>query len=436
MKARYGDSVVRDEDMVDESRWFRQHAWPLVGILTILISGMAFTLWWNPLVHHVSSWHQAPDLWLTFRTSQYVAWGFEGEIYKAQTFFVTFPGIAVLLAPVAKISGIWHMSESFPIFLQKPTSLLILNPVNLFLGGVLLFPLNSLARRLLIPSRRRMMLVWMEVVLIWPTVEIWGHPEYTVALAFGVYGLMAAFDGVWIRAGLFFGIAMLFQPLTLLVVPVVLAYLPMRRWIPFACEIAFPSALLLIAPLVKEWRATTHVLLRQPNYPTADHPTPWVSLAPVLQRSHSGAVVAVSAGPGRLFAIALACAIGLWVARSRPSLTYVVWWAACAFSLRCVFECVMNPYYLMPGILLLLIVSSTLGSVRWFFTIAAASASAYLSYRVMSPWHYYLVTTGFLLVAISLAWPNRSSLNLRADERSRKAWIPLTASDDAIDISE
>lgn len=403
-------------------------------MLAILISGMAYSFWWNPLTHHGSSWNTPSDLWDTFRASQYVGWGFEGEIYKSQTYFDSFPGIVVLLSPIAKLSGLLHMSESFPLHLKAPTTWLFLGPANLILGGVLLFPLDSLARRLQVPSKRRVMLVLLEAALVWPTLAIWGHPEYALAVAFGVYGLVAAFDGAWIRVGVYFALALLFQPLTLLMLPVVLSYIPIRRWIPLASVIALPSALLLIPPLVKEWSATTYTLLRQPNYPIGDHPTPWISLAPVLQRSHVGlARVAemvtqpdgkkslqevlvkvrfgeiVSAGPGRLIAIGLACLIGVWVARKKPSLAHVMWWVALALSLRCVFEGVMNAYYLMPGLAIILVVASLLGTFRLLFIVLAGAACTYLSYRFMSPWPYYLTVIGLLIVTLVLAWPAMSS---------------------------
>jgi hypothetical protein len=406
----------------------------------MLIVGMVFSFWWYPLTHHGTGWYTPGDLWDTFRASQYVGWGGEGEIYKSQTFFDSFPGIAVLLAPIAKLSGLLHMSESFPLALLRPTAWLLLGPANLICGGVLLFPLDSLARRLLIPAKRRVLLVWLEAILIWPTVALWGHPEYVLALTFAIYGLLAAFDEAWGRVGVFFGLALLFQPLTLLMLPIAISYIAVRKWIRVASVIALPSAVLLIPPLVKEWSATTYTLLRQPNYPIADHPTPWLPLAPVLHRSYVGVArvaemvtqpdgrrkleeltvkvqhgAVVSAGLGRLIAILLACAIGVWVAKRKPPLAHVVWWVALTLSLRCVFECVMNPYYLMPGIAIVLVVASLLGTLRLFFVVLAAAACNYLSYRFMSPWHYYLSVIGLLIMVLVAALPVKSWFSRRRE---------------------
>ena len=456
---RHEESDVQPRDLVDGPRWGRRHAWTLAGAFAILITGMAFSFWWNPLTHHGSSWYTPTDLWSTFRASQYVGWGFEGEIYKSHTLFDTFPGIAVLLSPIAKLSGLWHLSEGFPIPLNMPTAWFMLGPANLIFGGVLLFPLDSLARRLLVPAKRRVLLVWLEAALVWPVVVLWGHPEYALALAFGVYGLLAAFDKSWGRVGVFFGLALLFQPLTLLMLPVAISYIPARRWIRLASVTALPSALLLIPPLVKEWSATTYTLLRQPNYPVGDHPTPWLSLAPVLRRGYFGAArvakvvtqpdgkqkleevlvkvqhsAIVSAGPGRLIAIVLACGIGVWVAKKKPPLQHAVWWVALALSLRCVFESVMNPYYLMPGIAIILVVASMLSTFRLIVTVLAAGGCTYLSYSHLSPWHYYLLVTGLLIMVLFSAWPAKSWFSPR-DELMQSRENGLVAHSEGLEVN-
>jgi hypothetical protein len=89
----------------------------------------------------------------------------------------------------------------------------------------------------------------MEAVIIWPTLVFYGHPEDSLALAFALYGLLAAFDGAWVRIGIFFALAILFQPLTLLIVPIALAYVPRRRWPSLGAIIVLPSALALLPPL-------------------------------------------------------------------------------------------------------------------------------------------------------------------------------------------
>ncbi len=317
-------------------KWINCYRWPLTAAIALVVTAMAFSFWWNPLTHNGSGWDTPSDMWNTYRAAQYVAWGFEGEIYKSQTYFDSFRGIAVLLAPISKVAGMFHLSANFIFGLPRPSTWLILGPTNAILGGVLLFPLDWLARQLRIPRRERFALVWLEASLIFFTAIVWGHPEYAIALAFALWGLVATIDGKWIRVGIYMGLALLFQPFTALVLPLITLYLPARRWCATAAVVAVPSILLLIPPLVKEWHATTFTLLRQPMYPTVDHPTPWLSFAPLIQRSHMAVVripklvtlpngsqsihyvksafridAVVSAGPERLLALVLACAIGI-----------------------------------------------------------------------------------------------------------------------------
>ena len=297
-------------------------------------------------------------------------------------------------------------------------------------GGFLLFPLDAIARRLSIPYKRRALATILEAVLIFPVVVYWGHPEDTLSLALGFYGLLASRDRRWLHSAFFFALAVAFQPLVLLIVPIALAYVPAKKWPVFGGVVAIPSVLLLVPPLIQEWTPTTYAILKQPNFPTIDHPTPWISLAPVLTPRHwtytfgirsetlpdgkhklvyaatkvfAGDVV--EAGPGRTIALVLACLVGVWVAKKKPPFVQVIWWAALALSLRCIFESVMDPYYLVPSLVLAILVASTVGKVRFLLTVAAAAACTRTSYWHTGEWRYYLLVTGTLLLALALSWP-------------------------------
>jgi hypothetical protein len=436
--------VVEDEKITTPG-WTRRHMWPLLGMLVILITGMAFTFWWNLVVHGVNFWSTPPDLWATFRDAHYIVWNGEGHVYNASTSFVTFPGIAVFLAPLAEIQLHFNLSESFPVYLSHPTAWYLLGPVDMLCGGILLFPLDSLARRLSVSAKRRIMLVGLETVIIWPTVALWGHPEDTLALAFAFTGLMAAFDRRWVHAGAFFALAVVFQPLVVLMLPIVLTYVPTKRWPAFAGIVAVPSVLLLLPPLIQEWGPTTFALLKQPNYPAYNHPTPWLALAPVIKKrgygvtgefhiitSHGHRILEygpvkvlegeiVAAGPGRVIALVLACAIGVWVARKRPSMLEAVWLVAVALSLRCVFECVMDPYYLLPALALALVAGSKVGNVRYGLTVLSAALCTWLSYwrlGVSGEWTYYVLVIGTLLLALAFSWPGADQQSLPEEPNS------------------
>jgi hypothetical protein len=415
---------------------------------------MAFSFWWNSVIHGVSYWATPPDLWATFRDAHFVIWNGEGRVYNASTSFVTFPGIAVFLAPFAELQSMLHLTESFPVYLAKPSAWYVLGPVDMLCGGVLLFPLDVFSKRLGLDARRRAVLMILETALVWPTVAIWGHPEDTLALAFAFWGLLAILDRRWVRCGAFFALAVVFQPLVLLMLPIVLAYVPRKRWAPLAGIVAIPSGLLLLPPLVQEWRPTTFALLKQPNFPALNHPTPWLSLAPVIQKRGYGTTGAfkvvtlanghrvleygpvrvlegevVAAGPGRVIALVLACVAGIVVARLRPSIVQVIWWTALVLSLRCIFECVMDPYYLLPALSLALLAASGLRWPRLGLTVVAGGLCTWLSYWHTGEWTYYLLVIGTLLLALVFSFPGVQrgpSLNtpVRRDENDTFATQP------------
>jgi len=407
-----------------------EHRRPAVAMLVVLVTIFAYSLWWAPVVQHQAEWLSPADLWGQFRAAHYVGWGDEGSIYANGTSLNTFPGIAVLLSPVAMVSGALNLTESFQLFLPKPTAWLVLGPASILLSSMLLFPLDAVARRLQVPPRRRSLVMALEAALIWPVVAIWGHPEATLAVAFALYGILAAVDRLWLRAAMLLALGVAFQPLVLVVVPLVLAFVPVRRWLPLAGIVALPSAVLLLAPLAQQWGTTWFQLSRQPGYPARAHPTPWLAWAPVLQHPrsvivrelryvrfpdgrhlltmvpvHETSALVIASGPGRIVAMVIACGLGIWIARWRPPLSTVLWCGAVALSLRCALESVLLPYYLLPGLALALVVAATTSMRRFILVIAMSAACTALSYRHSGPWGYYLPIVITLAAALWAAWP-------------------------------
>jgi hypothetical protein len=422
--------------------WWRLHVWPFSGMIALLVGGLAYTFFWYPVVHHIGAWNTPPDLWGTFRDAHYIIWDGEGLVYNANTNFVTFPGIAVLLSPFAEIQQAFHLTESFPVFLDKPTAWYVLGPVDMLCGGILLFPLDAIARRLCLTNGRRALATFFGTVLIFPVVVFWGHPEDTLALALALYALLAAYDRKWLHSAFFFALAVVFQPLILLILPIALAYVPFKKWPAFAAVTVLPTAVLLIPPLVQEWKPTIYAIIKQPNFPTIDHATPWLGLAPVLTRAgrihtytlhyskHVHKFVwapvrefvgeTVAAGPGRTIALVLACLVGVYVARRKPPLAEVIWWAAFALALRCVFESVMDPYYVVPSLVLVVVLAFQVGKVRFLLTLAAVAVCTKTSYWHTGEWKYYLFVTVSLLAALAFSWPAKR----RREVKNRETGVP------------
>ncbi len=415
----------------------RAHAVPLPAAAAVVVLGMALSLLGGSIFGHSGAWVSPDDIWGTLRAAHMVGWGGEGAIYQQHTGYLSFPGLPVLLAPVAMLSGALHLSESLPLYLPHPTAWLLLGPVEMALGTVVLFPLDAVARRFGVPRARRTGVVWAAAALIWPVVAVWGHPEDLLAVAFSLYALLAAFDERWTRSAVLLAVALAFQPLAVLVVPIVLARLPWRQWLRCAAIVVAPSALLLVAPLAHAWRTTLHTLVDQPTFPTTGHPTPWVALAPLIARARtihaateamgraaagraaplpSRAVEVVAGGPGRLIAIACVLALAVVIARRRPSEHAVLWLAALGLSLRCVFESVMFPYYVVPGLLLALVAASVAGRWRLMGAVGFAVACTWIAYWHAPRWDYYFAVVVTLLGAWVAGVPRRAFAQQRAGD--------------------
>jgi hypothetical protein len=377
----------------------RRRTWPLLVTVAFVALGMAFSLFWAPLVRHHPYWVTPGDVWSTYRSAHFVGWGYLGGVYGAGTGLVTFPGILLVLAPLAMLTGALGLTEAFPRFVPHPTAWLALGPYEMLLCAVALFACDALAERLGVGRGRRAVLCVAGAVALWNVAVTWGHPEDAVAIGLAVYALVMALDGRWTGAGWLFGAALATQPLVLLMLPVLLALGGRTEAKGLVVRGFGPSAALLITPLVSEFHATTHALLDQPNYPNIDHATPWTALAPVL--SGTGRDLAVAAGPGRVLAVLLACGLG-WRARRwrhRPDL--IVWAAAAALALRCFTESVMVGYYIWPVVAVGLVLAARAGRLRLACsTIIAVFVTAVAQWRLGElPW-WAIMTAGLVVMLV------------------------------------
>lgn len=265
--------------------------WPMAAMLAMLIAGVGYMLLWNPWVHHVDSWNTGGDLWGIFRGAHYVGWGFIGGVYTPQNGIITFPGMPILMAPLAIVSGWLHLSESYGAFtLPRPTAALLIQPFELLLASTAVFACDNLARRLLVTSRRRIALCAVTASIAWPTAAIWGHAEDAVATALAVWALAAILDGRWKRAGWLLGAGILVQPLVALLVPLLIGATPRgQRWM-VALRSAVLSVLLVGVAFVGDPGDTFRALVKQPTQPAINHATPWLALAPSLPSApaHAG----------------------------------------------------------------------------------------------------------------------------------------------------
>jgi hypothetical protein len=405
----------------------RRRQWPILATVVTLVAGMTFSLVSTYTVRGLTFWMVPQDIWAAYRSAHYIGWGAYGSIYAAGTSLVTFPAILLLFAPVAMITQGLGLSEDFPYVVPHPTAWLVLGPYEILLSCSALFACDALAERIGVSPARRFWLCVCEAVVLWNVDVVWGHPEDALALALGVYALVAAFDGRWTRVGWLFGVALATQPLVVLMLPVLVG-MGRRRQLPgIVARAALPTVLLMIVPFAAHFHDTFHAVFDQPNFPGIDHVTPWTALAPHL--GGKGSHLVVAAGPGRLVAVALAGLIGIWVWRRRPGPEGIVVAVALALALRCFTESVMVPFYIWPPLAVGLVGAARLGVRRLAAAgVAAAAVTVFADYRWL-PWlPWWLVVTGSITIVLICArppsgTPDGSDVGDRSDMKNRSSSV-------------
>lgn len=410
--------------------WADRGLFPLITILGLLGIGMGATISWGPAIMHHTEWAVPHDLWGTLVAAQRLARLNLAGLYTQPTGLITFPGAALILAPLAAISDAAGLTLQVPgPGLPHPSEWLLAGPYIVLLSSVAIFAADALARRLAISLPKRALLAVTSSVVLWNVSIQWGHPEDAVAVGLFLYGALALAGpgagpaGAPATAGpprpavaaWLIGAGIAVQPLVLLPLPFVLMLLPPRRLPGFLARAAAPAALLLGSAAAANFSATISAVTSQPNWPTVDHPSPWLFLAP----SSGGG--AVAAGPARLLAIAVACACALIAGRrwraerqavrrlSDRRLTELLWWIAVAFALRCVFESVMVAFYLWPALAVALIPAAR-GWVRELGAFVPAALLTFVSQASFGgTWRWWLPMMAGLILTLGFARPAASS---------------------------
>lgn len=423
--------------------------WPILTTLLVLATGMAFMLEWMTVYYHarVPSWITPGDLWGIFRAAHYVGWGDLGGVYTQGNGVVAFPGMEVLLAPVAMLSSSLHLTESVSgVFLPRPMAAVLLMPVELLSAGTVIFAADALAERLNVGRRRRIALCFAVAVVVWPVAALWGHAEDALALTFALYAFLALDDRRWSRCGWLFGLGIAFQPLVALLLPIFLAATPAGQRVLLLVRTAALSVFLVGVAFIGNPSGTFMAVVKQPTPFDPNHPTPWSALAPRLSvalkhpgspvivthvhghfvlridPSHFQTPVLVSGGAPRILDVIFALLVGVYVWRRPQDSVRLLWLTAVVLASRCFFEPVMTPYYLAPPLILALVMASRMNGKRFWAAAAIAGEVTYYSYRHLSPWRWWLPIVAGLVGVLALGYVHvRSSNDLEQVEGSSSA---------------
>ncbi len=401
-----------------------------------MLAGLGYMFLWGPLVLHHSQWTTGGDLWGIFRAAHYVGWGFIGGIYDPANGVNTFPGMSVLLAPVAMFSGALGLSESAPsMFLSYPTAALLLQPIELMLACSVLFSADAVAVRLGVRTPVRIGLIGAVAVVAWPVAAVWGHAEDVLAVTFALQAMRLLLDGKSRRTGWLIGIGIVFQPLVGFLLPIAIGMSPKGRRVKLCFQAVLPALVLAGIALAGNWSDAYRALVKQPTPPALNHATPWVAWAPrvghqvapkgvtgiqlgnlhgqfhtITGAINSGVLVLVSGGPIRAIGLMFALVIGFFVWRKRPNPVGLIWLCALALTLRCYFEPVMTPYYLAPPLIVALIAAARMGRLRFGIAATVGLVVTVFAYYHLSPWTWWLPVAVMLTVVLACGYPGRSNL--------------------------
>jgi len=391
--------------------------WPILVSVVYVGLGSAFFFRWGSLVRHTPSlWISPADLTDTYRASVALAHGHVSAIYQRDTAFITFPGFLVALVPLGALSNVFHTTfveimknhhvvtqmhylvthttriwpagtvspttNHTDIYAIQPQWFVFTGPYSLILSCAALFAFDALAERLQVTRSRRAVLTLAEIVVLWPVVVSFGHPEDAVSVALAVYALIFALDGRFTGAGWLFGAAVAVQPLVVVMFPLLLVVGGRERALGLVLRGIGPAAVVTVGPMATEFHTAFHDLVAQPTYPyvSNNHQTPWTSLAPKL--GGKGGTTTVGGGPPRVVALVVAAGLGWWARRWRDRPEMLVWTAALVLSLRTYTESVMTAYYVWPALAVGLVVAARCSSRRFGIAVAAAVGTT-----ICAQWH-------------------------------------------------
>lgn len=406
--------------------WLVRRAFPLIAVVVMICIGMAGTIW-GPVYYGGQAWAVPDDLWATLVATQRLVHLDLAGLYTAPTNLVSFPGAAVVLVPVAAIMDAAGIAIHAGRQGVHPVGWLVAGPLETLLSAVVLLAADALAERMGVNLLKRFLLAAAGATALWNVTVRWGHPEDAVAVGLLLYAVLALSNGRLNRAAWLAGAGVAVQPLVLLAFPLLVAAVEPKRLPGFLARSATPAVALLAAAAAANWTATIHAVTSQPNYPTVDHPTPWIYVSWLAPYTSSGSV---AAGPARALAILVACGCGLLTWRRwqtarlagawRPDdLAALLWWIAVTLALRTVFEPVMVSYYVWPPLAVALVAASR----NWLRLIPASVTAIVLTFLAQgswrNPWIWWtpvVVVLGLTLVA---ALPARYQLRPAALRNAR-----------------
>jgi hypothetical protein len=376
-----------------------------LGITVVAgVGAMAFSMLDFSLLHGFGRWYESGfnDFWRTWSTSNYMTFGGGyTHIYALNTALETAPTVQVLLAPIARLASGLPFPD--PGDVLYPTAFWVAGP--LFLSAIAL-PLCAGDRWLQymgVTGLRRRVAVLGTMAITLPPIALGGHPEDLIALGAMLYGLIAALEDRPRAVGWWLGVALAFQFLAFLAIPMALLLLTRRQWLRAIIPMVVVPLSVLVVPLVGDLSVTVHQLFHQKVYDDFGYITPTWHLDP--------GVAALIRGLVALAAIPAAIAVKRALPDNRSdAANLIVWMLASLWALR-VWEPELVPYFLAPSLALLAVSAAR---APWWRLAATGLLAVWLNWWLHDPiqarWSAWLFLVAQLCILTWLAWPQNRGL--------------------------
>jgi hypothetical protein len=374
----------------------------LAMVAVYVIVAMQYSLWSLDIRDGLAGvWRTPNDFWTTYQSSAYLVTGKFSHIYSPVTGLVVFPGVTVLLAPVAALADVLGWRAGTPITaMWSPPLWLVAGPYMLVWSSLPVFACDRLARDWGWSRGRRMVLGVAQLLILVNVTLIWGHLEDAVAVGLLLFAVVSLRKAPAWKTALLLGLAIAVQPLSVLVVPAILARLGWSRAVRVFPLVILPSFIVLLVPFVAEPHALWHAIVDQPNYPSFNHRTPWTSISARLPDG------GVAAGPFRAVAVAVTATAGAIAGRRWRSDVGLVWFVAAAFVVRLFSETVIADYYVWPALCVGLLIAGRRSTwALGLFAVGAVALSWFQQMHIWGVWGWWLVTTVPLTLVVVALYP-------------------------------
>jgi hypothetical protein len=363
------DAEIRRAAHPEMARADDAHPWRAAITLTAALIGLSltFSLFVVPAIQNRPDWWLNVEAWYPVMAGRFVYSGAFPYLYSAHQGWIAGPLLPIVLAPVAALEDLFHLTDNAVVRVEHPTLWLVLCPYGLSLCALLLYSV----RRFFVemhPFEARngsplaLQIAAAALVGI-PTGVVFLHFEDVLALATIFLALSALERQNARQAALWTGLAICSKQWALLAVPVFALRAPRGSRLRYLAASAILPAILYGIPLAADPEHAAHAIFAGQAFPMLGHAQLWVDRA-----------AALTATAPRVLVVLIALSVPLIATRRRAGAAMSpTMMLAIIFTARLLVEPVLFGYYLSPPLLFLAFEETERrGFPRWSLVIGGA----------------------------------------------------------------